>query len=88
MLDYGTVNSQGILSQMNIFVKLLTMKILIVSLYFVYFRGGIGTAYSVNMFITTTVETLPEDIIANIDDMLAYVNNTLEVSEWPQASKH
>ena len=45
-----------------------------------YFRGGIGTAYSVNMFIGTTVDTLPEDIIANIDDLLAYVNNTLGVS--------
>ncbi|XP_072026429.1 prominin-1-A-like isoform X2 [Amphiura filiformis] len=39
--------------------------------------GGIGTAYSVNSFMSTTVDTLPEDIIANIDDILAYVNNTL-----------
>ncbi|XP_033633013.1 prominin-1-A-like [Asterias rubens] len=40
--------------------------------------GGVFTAFCVNSFTTNTVETLPTDVINNIDDMVDFVSNTLE----------
>ncbi|XP_022091792.1 prominin-1-A-like [Acanthaster planci] len=40
--------------------------------------GGVATAFCVNTFTTQKVESLPQDVVNNIDDMVSFVTNTLQ----------